>query len=109
MSEPENDWWANLSVIEQGAIRHHERQVDKKLAKVNQLKEERRAFRLIEQLELEIAGHIYIRQQYQNRGTQRAKLAQARGLPRWERKQGRYATPRFTKRDRKVTHMQAVG
>lgn len=109
MTEQIHDWWNNLTVIEQGAYRHHERQAKRKAAEVRRLKRLRPFAKMISRMEIEIAGHLQMRYRYQNRGTQRAKLALERGLPKWERKQGRYATPRFTKRDRKVTHMQAVG
>lgn len=91
MSEPLHDWWSNLTPFEKSRIRFEEREAERKGAQLSELKKKHGWLKTKERLELEIAGHRFMRQQYQNRGTQRAKLG---------------CKPSLTMRDRRLTHVE---
>lgn len=91
MTAQTHDWWSHLSPFERAQIRTQERETERKEQLLESLERNRGWDKTKQRLQLEIAGHRFMRQQYQNRGTQRAKLGRK---------------PSLTMRDRRITHVE---
>lgn len=68
------DWFAHLNPFERARISHEEREADRKQSILDELMKRRGSPKTKERLRLEIDGHRFMKQQYVNRGIQRARL-----------------------------------
>lgn len=87
----EHNWWSHLSPFEKAQIRAQERETERKEQELEALQSKRGWDKTKQTLQLQIAGHRFMRQQLVNRGTQRAKLG---------------IEPKKTKR--RMTHVETV-
>lgn len=89
----EHDWRSHLSPFEKSRIRFEERETERKEKELESIRSKRGWDKTKQSLELQIAGHRFMRMQLVNRGTQRAKLG---------------IEPKKRKQDRRITHVERM-